>query len=1451
MVFPKIGFASSFLKEINFLMVFIVLFLSPQSLSKQAQAEHGTAAAVNSHSASTRAGGEVIQASDFKFTHLSLEDGLSQTAVVSILQDSRGFMWFGTQDGLNRYDGYNFVVYRSDPGDLTSLGGNQIWALAEDPSGYIWVGTAGGGLNKYNPSTDTFTRYRHESGNPNSLKNDTVWGIGQDRAGNLWLYMDDGWLTRFEPENETFLHYQFSVNTPPGLALKRYQTIMQDRAGMFWLSNYIEGLARFDPATGQFTYFLHDPADPTSLSAGEVRNTFEDRAGNLWVCTNEGGLNLLDRPSGKFIHFQHDPDNPTSISDNNCNQIYEDKTGAYWVATGRGLNLFDPQTEQFIHYHKDPTDPYALSDDNVNIIYEDRGGVLWFGTNGAGLNKLNRAAVRFKHYRNLPGDANSLSTSYIYSVYEDHDGILWVGGDDGVLNRFDRSKNRVTRYEPDASNPQALNPSWSVSVIYEDHTGILWVGTYGGGLHTFDRETEKFQRYLHHPGDPLSIGSDVILSIGEDEDGTLWIGTDGGGLNRFVRRTGIFYSYMPIPGHPVRSKFPGNVRGIYKDKFGFLWLTSWYEGVTCFDPRTEQVVTFRHDPANPQSLGSDLTYVVYEDRSGALWIGTDSGLDKFDRQSETFSHYTIQDGLPNDVIYAILADESDNLWVSTNRGVSKFDPRSEVFKNYDIYDGLQSNEFNQNAFSKSKSGEMFFGGINGLNAFYPEEVVKDPYLPSVVLTDFQLFNQSVEVGKDSVLKQTIWDTQQITLSYDQDVFSIAFAALSYAAPNRNRYRYRLEGFDKGWIDAASTHRLATYTNLGPGDYVFRVQGSNGDDIWNEEGAVLLITITPPWWGTWWFRSLVVCLLLLLVVSGYRWRVRSIEQYNQQLKLQVAQRTAQLEAKSQEFRESEARLHTLIDNLPFDFWAMDQTLCYTMQNVASLKRYGSLVGKRLADLGLPPDMVARQAEQDQKVLLGELFHEEYELGVGDEKRYYQKVAAPVKVDGQVIGIVGADVDITERRLAENRVHQANVELEQRVRERTAQLEIANQELRRSEQRYHSLFNDSPISLWEEDFSQVKQYFDHLRTTGIVDFRAYLENNLDTVRYCAGLVKILDVNQATLLLLGIHDKAELLAVLSPTLADESLQAFREELITFLTDGRQFASEMVYGTLDGESRFVVLQVSIPSGYETSWERVLVSILDVTERKRAEEEIRKLNRELEKRVTERTMQLQQANQELEAFSYSISHDLRTPLRHISGFVKMLMQSTEMVVDEQSKHYMDVIVDATEHMKTMIDDLLTFSRMSRSEMSQSQVDLDVLVQGVIKEFEIETIGREIEWQVVPLPEVIADQAMLRLVFENLIGNALKFTKSRTPAKIEIGWEPGPEAEKIIFVRDNGVGFNMKYADKLFGVFQRLHRADEFEGTGIGLANVRRIVERHGGRVWAEGQVGQGATFYLAFPCLG
>ena len=822
------------------------------------------------------------QDNDIRFERISLEQGLSQSVVLCILQDSRGFMWFGTQDGLNRYDGYEFTVYKHDPENPNSLSDNFVQAIYKDQSGALWIGTNGRGLDRFDRGTEQFTHYPNDPDDPHSLSNNDVQTIYEDQSGVLWIGTNGGGLNRFDRETEQFVRYQNNPNDPHSLSNNSVLSIYKDREGVLWIGTYGGGLDRFDREAEQFIHYQNDPDDPHSLSDNTVCSIYQDREGVLWIGTQEGGLNRFDRDTEQFTHYQNDPNDPHSLSNNDVHSIYQDREGVLWIGTvGGGLGRFDRDTEQFIHYQTDPNDPYSLSDNTVYSIYQDQAGVLWIGTFGGGLNKFDRSTERFACYQPDPNDPHSLSDSSVWSIYQDQEeeGVLWIGVDGG-LNRFDRDTDQFTHYQNVPTDTHSLSDN-TVYSIDQDREGVLWVGT-GAGLDRFDRETEQF---VHYPA-PLT------LSIYHDREGVLWIGTVDGGLGRYDREAEQFTFYKNDPSDP-HSLSDNTVMLVYKDREGVLWIATFNGGLDKLDRETKQFAHYQNDPNDPHSLSNNTVLSVYQDREGVLWIGTaGGGLCKFDRASETFTHYREKDGLPNDTVYGILEDDHGNLWLSTNVGLSKFDPQTETFKNYDAEDGLQSNEFNMSAYYKSSSGEMFFGGINGFNAFYPDDVKDNPYIPPIVITDFQLFNETVAVGGDSPLRKPIAETKEIELSYKDDFFTFEFAALHYSSPEKNQYAYMMEGLDTDW-NYVGTRRFAGYTSVPPGKYTFRVKGSNSDGVWNEEGVSIRIIITPPFWQTWWFRILVTLLVVGGVLGVFTLRVRTIEAQRRRLEIQVDERTKEL------------------------------------------------------------------------------------------------------------------------------------------------------------------------------------------------------------------------------------------------------------------------------------------------------------------------------------------------------------------------------------------------------------------------------------------------------------------------------------------------------------------------------------------------------------------------------
>ena len=782
----------------------------------------------------------LAQTNELPFTRLSVEDGLSQSAVFTITQDRQGFLWFGTQDGLNRYDGYRFIVFEHEAQQPGTLSANWISTLEADQDGSLWAGTYGSGLNHFDPTTGTFTLFRHEPDTPNSLSNDFVSDLLQGRDGSLWIGTYGG-LNRLDPTTGQFTHYRYDPGDPNSLSNNRALVLAEDDEGFLWVGTDEGGLNRLDPATGQFTHYRYNPRDPNSLSGNVVLSLYVDRTGVLWAGTAENGLNKLVLNSDTFTHFRHDPDAPNSLSNNRVLSITEDAEGVHWVGTeGGGLNQLDADTGRFTRFMHDPADPHSLSNNVVTSIFTDRQGTRWVGTSGGGLNKMNR----FTHYRNRAGAPYSLNNNHVLALYEDARGVIWVGTDGGGLNRFDPGTKRFTAYRHAPRNAASLSHD-RVLHLSEEEAGILWVAT-GDGLSRFDTKTEAFTTYRHNPDNPRSLSNNRAITAYHDRDGTLWVGTWGGGLNRFDPDTETFTTYRHNPDNP-RSLSNNRVITAYEDRTGTLWVGTFGGGLNRLEADTGGFTRFLHDPNAPASLSNDIVAALYEDRQGRLWIGTGEGLNRFDPKTETFTIYTKRDGLPNNTVYGILEDERGRLWLSTNAGLSSFVPDTGTFVNYDVADGLQSNEFSQGAYTKSPSGHLLFGGINGFNRFHPDDV-RDRAPPPVVLTAFSLG----DAGDEQLVPAGL---EAFTLMPGENSFAFEFAALDYTNPSRNRYAYRLEGFDPDWHYADAGRRYAAYPNLPGGAYTFRVKAAGSNGVWTEAGVAVAITVVPPFWATWWFRLL--------------------------------------------------------------------------------------------------------------------------------------------------------------------------------------------------------------------------------------------------------------------------------------------------------------------------------------------------------------------------------------------------------------------------------------------------------------------------------------------------------------------------------------------------------------------------------------------------------------------
>ncbi len=1059
------------------------------------------------------------QKSPMAFGHLTTDDGLSQNYVYAILQDSQGFMWFATRDGLNRYDGNTFIVYKHNPDDTNSLSANFTVDIIEDDNGFLWIACNNGGVNKFNPTTGRFTRYMHDPDNPKSLSDNSVESMTKDSHGQLWFGTAFNGLNKFDPATETFSCYR---NDSEGQFVGYVYDLFEDNRGDIWFVGD-RGLFHVNTQTGLITHSL------TAINRLAAHNISEDKAGNLWILAYSPlvGLVKYDRQTSRFTIYPLD-DGVFLL--HSCNLLDDGKNG-FWVPTSKGLYHFDRQTGRFSHlYQHDEINPHSLNDNNVISVFQDRAGLLWLGTENDGLNILNFQQEQFGHYQHNPNDPNSLFRGRVNEIYEDPDGILWLGFFPRALDRFDRSTGKITHFVPGTENEKTLGKGYDVSSIHKDANGYIWIGGWESGLVRFDEQTGKFKHYRHIPDNPNSLISNNVIDIYEDSSGNLWVG-QGVGLSCFNPQTEQFtnYTYNPTDSTSLGQI---SVRIIYQDRAGSLWLGTWQGVLSRFDYKTKTFHNFTPDLGNPLKLNGGSIYAIHEDRTGTLWLGSSDGLYRFNQENETFTRYTENKGLSSSSIEGILEDKAGRLWLSTKKGLSRFDPQTGIFRNYDAIDGVQDNNFTESCYWQGHSGEMFFGGSKGFYAFFPENIHDNAYIPPIVFTDFRLFGKSVPVGNGSVLKKTINQTDTLTLHYEQNNISFEFAALSYAAPEKNRYRYILEGFDTDWHNVGSKERLAVYTNLPSGSYVFRVQGTNHDGIWNREGKTIYLKILTPWWKTWWFKGMAVILLLGTVTIGFRLKLRNIKNRSREFERLVEERTAQLQA------------------------------------------------------------------------------------VNDE------------------------------------------------------LEITNE-------------------------------------------------SLHTV---------------------------------------------------------------------------------------------------------------------------------NKELESFSYSVSHDLRAPFRSINGFSQILLEEYQnKLLDKHGQDYLHRVRRGVQKMTQLIEDMLNLSRVSRDEMNIRQVNLSDMAKEIANDLRNSDPDRNVEFVIQDEIIANADERLIQSVLENLIGNAWKFTSKCPTAHIEFVTQQQDE-KPVYFVRDNGAGFNMKYADKLFGTFQRLHDYKEFPGTGIGLATVQRIIHRHGGKVWAEGEVKKGATFYFTIP---
>ncbi|MFO7445782.1 MAG: two-component regulator propeller domain-containing protein, partial [Ignavibacteriaceae bacterium] len=844
------------------------------------------------------------QPNEIKFSHLTAEDGLSLNVVTKVLQDSRGFLWFGTYNGLNRYDGYNFKVFLPEASNPKSISNHSIWALYEDSEGMIWIGTLDG-LNKYDWRTEEFHRYKNIPDDKNSLSDSYVYSIFEDKSGNLWIGTLDG-LNKYNRDKDNFTIYKKVSNGLNINSLNSVKSIAEDHKGNLWLGTW-DGLTCRQKDSKLTSLALPKPEHLKFIFYNDITCILEDNDKTLWIGTSGKGLFRYLPETGKILNYYTIEEDAHSISDNTVLTLYQDKLNNLWIGTKNGLNKFDYKKNNFIRILNDPEKPLSISNNEIFSIEEDNTGIIWIGTSG-GINKLYQPLNKFQFIGAGSNQNNSLSNSYVNTIYVDKKNNIWAGTRDG-LNRIDHFTDKITHYTNIPGKNNSLNDNY-VWAILEDNKGYIWIGTDGGGLNRYNSATGEFKVYSYDENDQQSISNNGIISLCEDNDGNIWAGT-WWGLNRFDREKEKFTRYTSFQSNTIWV--------VFKDSKGTIWAGTDGAGVNRYNKADGSFTNFLRDSKNVNKSGNRVINIS-ESNDGILWFGTVEGLNSYNRQSGKFIHYGINDGLPSLLINGVQEDKKGYLWIITDKSLTKFDRKKKTFINYTKRNGLIDVEFSPGAIAKTGDGRFILGNKSGLTVFHPDSI-KDEHLDApVVFTDLKIYNQSVPISNDgsTVLTESIVCSKEISIPYGNDVITIEFALLDYYNSKNNKFFYKLIGFDDDWNDVGNRNS-ATYTNLSPGEYTFTVRATNNNVLGNEKEASLRVTILPVFYQSLWFKILLTLsgiVLTFVIING---RTRSIKKRNEILEQKIAEHTKDLDKTitelSQEIverKKAEAKVHTSLE-----------------------------------------------------------------------------------------------------------------------------------------------------------------------------------------------------------------------------------------------------------------------------------------------------------------------------------------------------------------------------------------------------------------------------------------------------------------------------------------------------------------------------------------------------------
>jgi ligand-binding sensor domain-containing protein/signal transduction histidine kinase len=860
-----------------------------------------------------------------RFKRITINEGLSLSSVYNIYQDSKGFMWFGTEDGLNKYDGQTITVYGATTDQHNILANKWVEQVYEDKSGMIWIASRGG-LTKYNPRRGIFTPFKHDPQDPGSLSNDTISALEADLRNELWVGTFQGLnrVDRFTNEVERIVPEDSSLR---GLT-SHITGFVQDESGALWIASH-QGLFSYDRKSGLFfnetagdllkensaVYYLAAGTECIWLAVegGMIRYDlsllsehqfipFEledpgmhisrlqpDDHDQIWIQTADGLYCYKSQDQG-MVQVLEAGGTTHSLALNPIEPLMKDMEGFIWYGTfGDGVYKIDPLDFSYKHYNHNPADPQSLSENSVNCIFQDRSGTTWIGTFGAGISILNPRANRFTLFKNNPFNPNSLASSFVWTICEADDSTLWFGTNAHGISCYNQRKGTFRHFDHNPFNPSSLAHS-SVRKVYQDSQGRIWIGTDGGGLDLYNPEDHSFRHFKHDPQNPGSISNNSVRTIYEDRYGKIWIGTRNG-LN-LLNEDGITFNHFLMESSPDEPPHNFIYSAIYQDNEDNLWVGTYGGGLCLLNPEEGTCTSFHHDPEDPNTLSDNIVFSMHEDNLGRFWIGTNSGLNMFYPATNSFRRFGVGEGLANEVIYGILPDDNNNIWLSTNMGIIRFNLESFEVKNFDMNDGLQSNEFNGGAYHRGQNGHLYFGGVYGLNVIDPSTIEPIKNVTEVTLTKLEVLGKDVQIGTvdleeefeehpshiveyegEFYSSENVTYMEEIVLDYRHRFISIEFSALNNLQPGKLTYSYIMENLETDWNNAG-TRNYVSYANMKAGSYVLKVVAENMDGYRSDPPMQLNITITPPFWLKWWFILFEVLIFSAIAVMIYIYLVKS-------------------------------------------------------------------------------------------------------------------------------------------------------------------------------------------------------------------------------------------------------------------------------------------------------------------------------------------------------------------------------------------------------------------------------------------------------------------------------------------------------------------------------------------------------------------------------------------------